>query len=104
MQEPTDQKRKKIVHDFAKWTALSALRSGSPLKRAENVFDLIENHADLHRAFSGLTEPETAPSGRRTSCVAEVVDVRADGVILVRVLPGPASEHLALLSAERAGS
>jgi hypothetical protein len=36
--------------------------------------------------------------------VAEVVDVRADGVVLVRVLPGPASDHLELLSAERAGS
>lgn len=46
MQKPTDQKRKKIVHDFAKWAALSALRSGSPLKRAERVYNLIENHAD----------------------------------------------------------
>src|SRR5271165_6889048 len=46
MNKPTDQKRKKIVHDFAKWTALSALRSGSPLKRAERVYNLIENHAD----------------------------------------------------------
>jgi hypothetical protein len=46
MQQPTDQKRHKIVHDFAKWTALSALRSGSPLKRAEWVYDLIGNHAD----------------------------------------------------------
>lgn len=34
--------------------------------------------------------------------VAEVVEVRADGVILVRVLPGPASAHLERLSAERA--
>jgi len=40
MNEPTDKKRKKILHDFAKWTALSALRSGSPLKRAERVYDL----------------------------------------------------------------
>jgi hypothetical protein len=36
--------------------------------------------------------------------VAEVVEVRADGVVLVRVLPGPASAHLKLLSAARAGS
>jgi hypothetical protein len=34
--------------------------------------------------------------------VAEVVDVRADGVVLVRVLSGPASSHQGLLSAERA--
>ena len=51
MQEPTDQKRKRIVHDFAKWTALSALRSGSPLKRAERVYGLIECHADLPVLF-----------------------------------------------------
>jgi hypothetical protein len=36
--------------------------------------------------------------------VAEVVEVRPDGVVLLRVLPGPASDHLELLSAERAGS
>lgn len=36
--------------------------------------------------------------------VAEVVDVRAKGIVLLRVLPGPASDHLELLSAERAGS
>lgn len=51
MKEPTDQKRKKIVHDFAKWTALSSLRSGSPLKRAERVYALIENHTDLAVLF-----------------------------------------------------
>ena len=51
MKNPTDQKRHKIVHDFAKWTGLSALRSGSPLKRAELVYDLIENHADLTVLF-----------------------------------------------------
>ena len=36
--------------------------------------------------------------------VAEVAEVRSDGVVLLRVLPGPASDHLELLSAERAGS
>jgi hypothetical protein len=36
--------------------------------------------------------------------VAEVVEVRAEGVVLVRVLTGPASAHLELLSAARAGS
>jgi hypothetical protein len=36
--------------------------------------------------------------------VAEVVELRADRVVLVRVLPGPASDHLELLSAERPGS
>lgn len=52
MKEPTNEKRKKIVRDFAKWTALSALRSGSPLKRAERVYDLIENHADWPLLFA----------------------------------------------------
>jgi hypothetical protein len=51
MQSPINQKRKKIVHDFAKWPALSALRSGSPLKRAERAYDLIESHADLAVLF-----------------------------------------------------
>ena len=51
MKDPTNQKRQKIVHDFAKWTALSALRSGSPLKRSERVYDLIETHADLAVLF-----------------------------------------------------
>jgi hypothetical protein len=46
-----DEKRQKIVHDFAKWTALSALRSGSPLKKAKDVYDLIENHAHLDVLF-----------------------------------------------------
>ena len=36
--------------------------------------------------------------------VAEVVEVRDDGIVMLRVLPGPASDHLELLSAERAGS
>lgn len=51
MKEPA-KKRSKIVHDFAKWTALSALRSGSPLKSATRVYDLIERHADLAALFS----------------------------------------------------
>jgi hypothetical protein len=50
MQEPTNPKRKKIVHDFAKWTALSALRSGSPLKSQKQVYDLIEK-ANLAALF-----------------------------------------------------
>jgi hypothetical protein len=36
--------------------------------------------------------------------VAEVVDLRAGGVVWLRVLPGPASDHLELLSAERTRS
>lgn len=36
--------------------------------------------------------------------VAEVVEVRADGVVLLRVLPGPASDHPELLSVERTRS
>ena len=51
MQEPCNQKRKRIVHDFAKWTALSALRSGSPLKSGKHIYDLIENHATLTALF-----------------------------------------------------
>jgi hypothetical protein len=30
--------------------------------------------------------------------VAEVVEIRSDGVVLVRVLPGPASDHLNLVA------
>jgi hypothetical protein len=29
--------------------------------------------------------------------VAEVIDIRDDGVVLLRVLPGPANEHHALI-------
>src|SRR6516225_7164521 len=52
MRKSKDQKRNKIVHDFAKWTALSALRSGSPLKSGKRVYDLIEGHADLMALFA----------------------------------------------------
>lgn len=51
MQEHTNQKRTKIVHDFAKWTALSALRSGSPVKSGKQIYNLMENHADLKVLF-----------------------------------------------------
>lgn len=51
MRNPTHQKRQKIVHDFAKWTALSALRSGSPLKKSKNIYTLLEKHADLGTLF-----------------------------------------------------
>jgi len=30
--------------------------------------------------------------------VAEVIEIRGDGVVLLRVLPGPASEHLELVA------
>jgi hypothetical protein len=33
--------------------------------------------------------------------VAEIADIRDDGVVLVRVLPGPASSHLDLVAASR---
>jgi len=56
MQEPNNPKRNKIVHDFAKWTALSALRSGSPLKSATQVYDLIEKHGNL----TALVDPTRA--------------------------------------------
>lgn len=51
MLKPTDQKRKKIVHDFAKWTALSALRSGSPIKSGERIYKLIEKHGNMTVLF-----------------------------------------------------
>jgi hypothetical protein len=55
MQQHNDDKRKKIVHDFAKWTALSALRSGSPIKAAKQVCGLIESHADLDFLFGATS-------------------------------------------------
>ena len=33
--------------------------------------------------------------------VAEVVEMRDEGVVMLRVLPGPAADHLELLSAPR---
>lgn len=51
MNQTSALKRPKIVHDFAKWTALSALRSGSPLKHADRVYGLIDDHADLPVLF-----------------------------------------------------
>jgi hypothetical protein len=59
--EPADQKRSKIVHDFAKWAALSALRSGSLVKSGQQVYTLIEKKADLKVLFAPSTaidEPE----------------------------------------------
>jgi hypothetical protein len=35
--------------------------------------------------------------------VAQVVEVRSDGIVILKVMPGPASDHLELLSKERAG-
>lgn len=34
--------RKKILEDFSKWTVLSALRSGSPIKSREDIYPLVE--------------------------------------------------------------
>ena len=51
MQRPNNEMRKRIVHDFAKWTALSALRSGSPLKSRKHVYILIDKHANLAALF-----------------------------------------------------
>lgn len=56
MREPSNQKRKKIVHDFAKWTAQSALRSGSPLKSGKEIYNLIESHANLTALFDSTRE------------------------------------------------
>jgi hypothetical protein len=51
LRAPNEEKRRKIVHDFAKWTALSALRSGSPLKSRTQVYYLIEKHGNLTALF-----------------------------------------------------
>jgi len=46
MCEPADrdmtEPRIKILRDFAKWTALSALRSGAPIKSRKDVYGLLE--------------------------------------------------------------
>jgi hypothetical protein len=34
--------RDRIVHDFARWTALSALRSGAPIKSRADVYPLLD--------------------------------------------------------------
>src|SRR5437899_13071503 len=60
MAEPTKQKRGRIVHDFGKWTALSALRSGSPIKAGRQVYDLIDKHADLATLFACDTPIDAA--------------------------------------------
>src|SRR5260370_39835982 len=51
MQEASNQKRRKIVHEYAKWAAVSGLRSGSPVKSGKRVYDLIEKHGDLTALF-----------------------------------------------------
>jgi hypothetical protein len=60
IRQPDDQKRGRIVHEFAKWTALSALRSGSPIKTGKLVYDLIDNHADLAGLFAHDTRINAA--------------------------------------------
>jgi len=43
---PTQQKkppRDKIIHDFARWTVLSALRSKSPVKSRKEVYPLLKD-------------------------------------------------------------
>jgi hypothetical protein len=39
---PSSSARDAIVHDFARWTALSALRSGSPVKSRRDVYGLLD--------------------------------------------------------------
>ncbi len=34
--------RRKIILDYAKWTALSALRSGAPVKKRKSVYPLLD--------------------------------------------------------------
>lgn len=70
MQAPSDQKRKKIVHDFAKWAALTALRSGSPPKSRKQVYDLIENQGNLTALLTRpvrLMKPTSTVGMRRQS-------------------------------------
>jgi hypothetical protein len=55
MPQSTNEKRVRIVHNFARWTALSALRSGSPVKSRKQVYNLIDKHADLQILFDPPT-------------------------------------------------
>jgi len=52
MYEPADrdmtEPRSKILLDFAKWTALSALRSGAPIKSRMDVYRLLDAVAFAH--------------------------------------------------------
>jgi len=53
--------RAKIVDDFAKWTALSALRSGAPIKAKQKIDKLLEQSADFRPLFDsslGKISPE----------------------------------------------
>ncbi len=50
--------RRQIVLDFAKWTALSALRSGAPIKSREHVYHLLDavRFTEVLRSASGITQ------------------------------------------------
>ncbi len=48
--------REKIVTDFAKWTALSATRSGSPIKSREDVYGVLDT-VDFTCLFRADMEP-----------------------------------------------
>ena len=47
------QSRHQIILDFAKWTALSALRSGAPIKSRSEVYPLLDAVAFAHVLLPG---------------------------------------------------
>lgn len=49
--------RAKIVDDFAKWTALSALRSGAPIKSKEAIYRLLDKAANHQALFDSTLGP-----------------------------------------------
>lgn len=59
--------RRHIVLDFAKWTALSALRSGAPIKSRVHVYGLLDAVA-----FSGVLQPGPPIAGEEFDTWHEV--------------------------------
>lgn len=70
---------------------------------AEGITSTLAEHArpglDLHHGTYALVGSEDADLA-----VAEIAEVRAGGVVLTRVLPGPATNHLELLERSHQGS
>jgi len=75
-----ESNRRKIILDYAKWTALSALRSGAPIKSRTDVYNLLDDVAfgDILRPsspieaaeFDAWHEAETVSLCARNSLVA----------------------------------
>lgn len=76
-QEKTASVREKIVHEFAMWTALSATRSGSPVKAREHIYFALDsvNFNCLFDASKGvIIEDEFTCWHKQT--VTDLVQVR----------------------------